>query len=338
MDIYRIIKRVARCRSTRVRLLMLWGAHVMRRRCIGVYLDPVLACNIRCRMCAFSDPEHRGRMRGRLSDKDIGHVAAGLFGAALKVQIGCGAEPTLDNRVAGIVALAKSRGVPYVALTTNGQLLTGESLGEYAAAGLDEVTLSLHGTDRRTYEWLMDGGSFDRFKASLEAFRRVRQSFPDLRLRINYTVNADNVRQLSGLVDLVGADILDVLQVRPVQRLGNTSYDNFDLSDVRNAYADIFVTLRKRCAEEGIECLLPSLEDLDLVDAPRDVREQMFEGITYCYVGPGSVYTPDYNPETDTYRSYHRRVGTQSRLLAAALKPGKAETSENDFTKKLNYR
>lgn len=338
MNIYRIIKRVARCRNSRVRLLMLWCVHIMHRRCLGVYLDPVLACNIRCRMCAFSAPEHSMRMRGRMTDEEIEQVAGGLFVSALKVQIGCGAEPTIDNRVDRIVALAKSKGVPYVALTTNGQLLTEELLWKYAAAGLDEVTISLHGTECKTYEWLMEGASFDRFMASLEAFRHVRNSFPGLRLRINYTVNADNVRQLAGLIDLVGTDILDVIQIRPVQRLGNTSYDNFDLSEVRKVYADIFVPLRERCAHEGIECLLPSFEDLELVDSQRDCRERMFEDITYCYVGPTSVYMPDYVPETDTYRSYHCRKRTMRHVLAMALKPGKADSEKNDFTKKLNYR
>lgn len=338
MDIYRIIKRVASCRSPRVRLLMLWGSMLLHRRSFGVYVDPVLACNLRCRMCAFSDPAQQNRLSGRMTDDDIRHMARGLFRDALKVQIGCGAEPTLDRRVAEIIRMAKDAAVPYVALTTNGQLLTAELLEQYAHAGLDEVTLSVHGTEPKMYEWLMDRASFDKFKATLDLLRDVKTRHPHLRLRINFTVNADNVGQLPHLMDLVGGGIADVIQIRPIQRLGSTAYADFDLSPVKQSYGTVLEPLARQCRKEGIECLMPSLADLDAVVEPRDVRQQIFEEITYCYVGPGSVYAPDYSAECDTFRIYHHRRHTLWRVFKAAVTPGKSAGVANDRTKKLNYR
>lgn len=96
MNVYGILKRVTALRSPRMRLAMFLAAHLAGRRNIGVYIDPVLACNIRCRMCAFSDPDRREALSGRMSDDEIRRVAAGLMPRALKVQVGCGAEPTLE--------------------------------------------------------------------------------------------------------------------------------------------------------------------------------------------------------------------------------------------------
>lgn len=338
MNIYGILKRVTAVRSPRMRLTMFLAAHLTGRRDIGVYIDPVLACNIRCRMCAFSDPCWQRPLKSRMTDEDIERVAAGLMPRALKVQVGCGAEPTIDRRTASVIAQAKQAGVPYVALTTNGQLLTDSLLAEYADAGLDEITLSLHGTTAHTYEWLMEGASFHRFGQTIESLRRVRASHPSLRLRVNYTVNADNVGELGGVFDLFGDGMIDILQVRPVQRLGNTAYNNFDLAPVVAAYESVLVPVAERCRCEGIECLMPTKDDIAAVGSQRDHREELFETLTYCYVGPESVYAPDYDAATDSYSSFHRRNHTVRKILGAVFCLRRGRSSSNDVTKKLNYR
>lgn len=338
MNVYGILKRVTALRSPRMRLAMFLAAHLAGRRNIGVYIDPVLACNIRCRMCAFSDPDRREALSGRMSDDEIRRVAAGLMPRALKVQVGCGAEPTLDRRTASVIAQAKRAGVPYVALTTNGQVITDALIADYADAGLDEITLSLHGTTARTYEWLMEGASFERLRKTIEVIRRAKSSHPSLRLRVNYTVNADNVGELSALPDFFGRGVVDILQVRPVQRLGNTSYDNFDLTPVVAAYESVFVPLAEHCRREGIECLMPTKEDIASVGVQRDLREALFEQLTYCYVGPGTAYASGYDPSNDTYATFHRRNHTVKRLFKSIFSFRGARSSSNDVTKKLNYR
>lgn len=338
MNIYGLLRNITSVRSARLRLAMLFAAHIAGRRSIGIYLDPVLACNLRCRMCAFSDDGHRKMMKGRMSDDEIDAVARGLMRRALKVQIGCGAEPTLDSRVGRVITLAKEHGVPYVSLTTNGQLLTDDMLESYAEAGLDELTLSLHGTTAATYEWLMAGASFDRFRSAVRIIREVKKRYPSMKLRVNYTVNADNVAELPAVVDLFGSGMIDILQVRPVQRLGNTDYNNFDLTVVADSYDDVFLSLAERCRRESIDCLLPSRVDLAAVGSRRDSRAALFETVTYCYVGPDSCYYGDYDIGLDTYSSFHRRNRTTWCLLCGVLGLSRSGVSENNVTKKLNYR
>ncbi len=61
MNFYQYAKKFLSIKSPRVKYLSLLVAHLTGMRYIGVYIDPVMACNIRCRMCSFSDPDRPPR-------------------------------------------------------------------------------------------------------------------------------------------------------------------------------------------------------------------------------------------------------------------------------------
>ncbi len=158
LNIYKILKLAAGNNlPAPLRLFGLWGMHIARRRTIGIFIDPVLACNLRCKMCYFSDAEKRARMKGILSKHDLDRVEKALFKRALKLQIGCGAEPTLYPDLEDIVRRGKVSGIPYISLTTNGQLIAeGKvSLMQLAESGLNELTLSLHAHLTEYIAWIL---------------------------------------------------------------------------------------------------------------------------------------------------------------------------------------
>ncbi|MCM1451113.1 MAG: hypothetical protein NC102_02555 [Clostridium sp.] len=63
-----------------MKVLALLSAHLSGRRYIGVYLDPVLACNIRCRMCYFSDSSNRPKAGIPMSAERLGEIEKAFFG------------------------------------------------------------------------------------------------------------------------------------------------------------------------------------------------------------------------------------------------------------------
>ena len=174
-NIYNILRLDTQIKSRRLKLLGIWLFHVLGKRYIGVFLDPVLACNFRCKMCYFSDEEKRKSLRGTLKYEEIEAIAGSLFHRALKLQIGCGAEPTLHKDLVKIIALGKQYNVPYVSLTTNGNLLTKEQLAVAVENGLDELTLSAHGFTRETYEHLMTNGKFNLFRRLLADVAEIKK-------------------------------------------------------------------------------------------------------------------------------------------------------------------
>lgn len=343
MDVYRYVKLAVSGRMPdRVKLLGLLAFLVTGRRMAGVFLDPVLGCNLRCRMCHMSVPESSRVFRGqRMETAALQRVAAAFFPRALKLQIGCATEPTLYPHLGAIIASAKGYGVPYVSLTTNGKLIAQGrvSLLDLAEAGLDELTLSLHGTTRAIYEELMPGAKFDELLALSPIIAQAKERYPGLKLRVNYTINSLNILDLTPdrfwAIWPEGARP-DIVQLRPVQNLGDTAWNDFDLTPLKTHYSATIGALRRDCQAAGIVCIAPDLGQIDEVATGQSQHSALIKEVTYCYVSPDSTYAEDFAP-TDTYGAYHRRKKTAWRLFRSIFQI-RTKPQPRDSTKHLNYR
>lgn len=332
-NIYNILRLGTQIKSRRLKLLGLWIFHVLGKRYIGVFLDPVLACNFRCKMCYFSDEDRREKMRGTLSYEDTEAIAKSLFHRALKLQVGCGAEPTLHKDLVKIIALGKRYHVPYVSLTTNGNLLTKEQLRAAVENGLDELTLSAHGFTRETYEYLMTNGKFDLFRQLLTNVAEIKKQYPQFKLRINYTINNDNLEELGQIWEVVG-DALDILQLRPIQKIGESEYKDFDLSHIYERYDAVLLPLIEECRRRHIVCLAPDKQNL-IILGENEVEDNSIEKITYCYISPQGCWQDDFDYRTDTFESYVTRRHWGRMLLGKVF--GRKNRRKVDVTRKMNY-
>lgn len=338
-NIYRLFKWFGRLPGTRLKLLGIYALHVTGRRYLGVFLDPVMACNFRCRMCYFSDASYRKEARGQISAKDCQEIARALFHRALKLQLGCGAEPTLYKDLEQLIRMAKAAGIPYVSMTTNGFLLDEARMTRYVDAGLDEITLSVHGVEKSTYEYFMVNGDFERFKAVLADLGRVKARCPGFRIRINYTMNEDNVRELLQLPSLLEGVQIDVLQLRPIQDMGeHAAYTNYSLSKVEALYDEVLLPLQRYCEERKIVCIVPRKKNLETLETGKPDRSWMIQDVTYCYVGPGTCWKDDFDYHTETFEEYCRRRRWGHRILRH-LFSGKPQGKNGvERTKSLNYK
>ena len=332
-DIYRILRLGTRIKSRRLKLLGLWLFHVLGRRYIGVFLDPVLACNFRCKMCYFSDEEKRKSMRGTLRYDEIEAIAKSLFHRALKLQVGCGAEPTLHKELVRIIALGKKYRVPYISLTTNGNLLTLEQLTAAVENGLDELTLSAHGFTQETYEYLMTNGKFELFKQLLANVAEVKKKHPQFRLRINYTINNANLEELSRIWEVAGGE-LDILQLRPIQQIGNSEYNDFDLTTIYARYDAVLQPLIEECRRRNITCLAPDKQNIVVLEENK-AEDNSFEKLTYCYVSPNECWQEDFDYRQETFETYASRHHMGRQLLGKVF--GKTRRQQVDVTRKMNY-
>ena len=328
--VYSFLKLNHYIRSIRVKLFGIWMLHCMGRRYFGLFLDPIFACNLRCRMCYFSDKNKRKNMKGALKETDLPLLARAFFHRALKLQIGCGAEPSLFCHNRKLIEMAKSCGVPYISMTTNGNLFSRADIYELVAAGLDEITLSLHGVRRKTYEYFMQGASFDKFLSTMECLTEIKSGFPSFKVRLNYTVNQDNLTELQDLFSILGQYKFDILQIRPIQQMGDTNYCNFSWNVIYDAYDRILEPLKIDCRQQGITLLMPEKEDF-LKTENKDAR---IADATYFYVRPGYFWQDDFDFNTETYESYAHRKHLSWRLLKSVFsKPAKAGEKRH-----LNYK
>ncbi len=337
MNLYDLFKVYGKIKSKRIKLFGVFLFHIFGKRYLGVFIDPVLACNFRCKMCYFSDPEKRKNLKGTLSSNELILIARSLFHRALKLQIGCGAEPILSRDLVELVRLGTQHKVPYISLTTNGSLLSLSQLNELIEAGLHEITISTHGILRATYEDLMERASYDDFQRLLTDLREIKEIHPAFKIRINYTINADNFKELKQFWFLFQHVPVDILQLRPVQKIGNTKYTNFQLTELYNNFDQVILPLVHACKERNTTCIYPDKENLIDLETESDSSENEIENFTYCYISPRTCWENDFDYHTDSFESYSKRVGLGKKILKTLFKRKKRATAPRTETRKMNY-
>ncbi|MGC4041024.1 MAG: radical SAM protein [Flavobacterium sp.] len=221
MDIYKILKFNNFIKNHRIKFFGLWLLSILDKRYLAIQFDPVLACNLRCKMCYFTDDEYvRKNMKGMFKEEDLENLAKVNFKNALKLQIGCGAEPTLFKHNTKLIEIAKRHKVPYISMVTNGNLLSQKDIADFAQAGLNEFIISMHGVNKETYEDLMDKGNYEKFHEIISNISEQKKQNPNLKLRINYTFNEDNFYQLKDFFKVYGNYSIDIIQLRPIDKIG----------------------------------------------------------------------------------------------------------------------
>lgn len=319
MDIYKILKLNNRIKNHRIKFLGLWLLSVLNKRYLAIQMDPVLACNLRCKMCYFTDEDYvKKNMKGIFKEDDLGNLAKVIFKNALKLQIGCGAEPTLFKHNTTLIEIAKNHKVPYISMITNGNLLEKKDVSDFANAGLDEFILSMHGVTKETYEDLMDKGIYEKFHAVLQSITEQKKTNPKLRLRINYTFNQDNFYELKSFFDFYDQYAIDIIQLRPIDKIGETAYNEFSLKKIEEDYFEVSNFLKNEAQKRKITLLYPQSiyrnEDESLKVKTQNDSSYLIP-YTYCYVSPKFFWKEDFDWKTETFSNWKKRNNWNITLL-----------------------
>jgi MoaA/NifB/PqqE/SkfB family radical SAM enzyme len=311
-SIYRLIKLNKLIGNHRVKFAGALFAHALNARHLFLRFDPVMACNLRCTMCYFSDDNYRKKTKGIFTKEEIERIGSLLFSRTLQLVIGCGTEPTLYADYAGIVSLAKAYHVPFVGLTTNGMLLTERSINALVENKLDEIALSVHGVRQETYERFMVNASFNKLLSVLQTLEAAKQAckatLPNIRL--NYTVNAENLDELDRFFDAFGSYAIKTLQVRPVMDIGGQYRTPLQGQELER-YKRTVARLSNECHKRGIVLLAntadPSYQTTNYHSLILDAVKR--------YISPEVVWRSDFNWRIETYDEFCRRIGWSQHLL-----------------------
>lgn len=331
MDVYRLLKLNRKIKNHRIKFFVLFLLHKFNKRYLSVNLDPILACNLRCKMCYFSDDNYLKSIKGKtqFKEEEIRQVAKTIFKRALKLQIGCGTEPTVYKNLRNIVALGKQYNVPYISITTNANLLDEEKIEDLLKAGLNEFTISLHGVYKESYENFMKKANFEKFQRAFKAFVKLKTKY-NFKVRINYTFNKDNFFELKDLFKQFNGKSFDILQIRPIRKIGDTEYNDFDLESIRNYYSATMQIIKQNCKENNITLLASS----ELPNKEAINNSSLIANYTYCYISPDIFWKEGFKWKEEGFEDFSKRIGWSQQILANVFK---SKERLQTISNRLNY-
>lgn len=340
MNYYKLFSYALRM-SPRMRLLGLYILHIFKRRYLNIQIDPVLACNYHCKMCYRSGSENKNNNHHFLKVEDIKRISKAFFPYALRLQVGCATEPTMKYAESlMLINEARQLGVKYISMCTNGVLLNEERLKELISAGLNEIIISCHGIRKNTYEYFM-GGSYEAFLKLNNTLGQVKKEYPQLSVRINYTMNADNTAELIDFWKVFDSEVVNTVQLRPIQNLGSVEYTNYDLTDIDKMMDIVIQPLRRQCIDKGIRILAPEKDDLKQFDDNKQVElkiNKRFQDFCLAYISPDYIYRSDFDINNDTYRSYANRSKFAKQMFYSIFMSNKSvDAVKQTITKHLSY-
>lgn len=206
-------------------------------------------CNFCCKMCPRKHEfEEAGIKPSNMPFEVFDKIVRGWIRHIFQIHLFGRGEPLLAIELPKMIEYVAEHGVPYITFTTNGHLLRGEVAEALACSELDELRVSIDGSDEQGYQAIR-GVPLQRVKDNLKAFRAMC----DTPISITTTLcneNWDSVYNMPELAAELGVCCLRILPVFPYTFLG---MDDITLTqEKKQKYRYFCEDLDRRCREKGI--------------------------------------------------------------------------------------
>ncbi|MDH3666136.1 MAG: heme d1 biosynthesis radical SAM protein NirJ [Paracoccaceae bacterium] len=158
-------------------------------------------CNLRCRHCYTTSADVA--FPGELTNQQAMETLEDLGRFGIPALILSGGEPLARPDLFHIAKRARGMGM-YLALSTNGTQVVGETADQVAKIGFDYVGISLDGIGA-TNDWFRGReGAFDEALAGIRACKAR-----GIKVGVRFTITRDNEHQLPELLDLCDCEGID---------------------------------------------------------------------------------------------------------------------------------
>jgi radical SAM protein with 4Fe4S-binding SPASM domain len=138
----------------------------------NLMIEVTNACNLSCKMCYHKNMKRKiGFMTENLFTKVIDQaVALGIENVGL-YTVG---EAFLHPKIFDFIKIAKQKGVKYVYVTTNGNVLNEEEVKKIIDSGLDSIKFSIDAASKEIYEEVKTGAKWKKLMGVLMALKKIR--------------------------------------------------------------------------------------------------------------------------------------------------------------------
>jgi heme d1 biosynthesis radical SAM protein NirJ len=204
----------------------------------------VRRCNLTCRHCYATSADKD--FPGELGTAQVFTVLNDLKGFRVPVLILSGGEPLMRPDIFEISHRAKAMGF-YLALSSNGTLITRDNIGAIASVGYDYVGISLDGMRATHDRFRRRDGAFDE---ALRGIRLCRDA--GLKIGLRFTLTQNNAPELPELLQLMDVEGIDKFYLSHLNYAGRGYKNRRD--DVQHRITrEAMELLFERCWEDVLE-------------------------------------------------------------------------------------
>jgi MoaA/NifB/PqqE/SkfB family radical SAM enzyme len=312
-----------------LRLAAIKAVKTLGRRYMLVRVDTNDACNLRCVMCYFSDPD-RKPAAPPMSEEMFATMARQLLPKTRYLYMSCGTEPFVTAHFDRLLDVVGSYRVPFVSYCTNGLLMRDKFIDATLRNRVSEVIFSVDGGTRETYEKIRVGASWDKFNQRLQAFHdaRARHAGPKPVTRFNFTVQEQNCDELATFMEWVAQWQPQTVQLRLFRSLDGAVKQHDDERTLA-VFEAALPQLRRIAKAAGIRLLA--------MNTPEERRKQVGAAISpFSVVDPAPERLAQVNCQLPWFNLYitangdvhpctvHEPVGNFTRQDFAEIERGEA--------------
>jgi MoaA/NifB/PqqE/SkfB family radical SAM enzyme len=224
-------------------------------------------CNVSCTMCPPAIRiDKLGEKRDpyyRLTLDEYKKITRGVRIETAHF-VGAYAEPLLNKEIFNLIGHAHGNGA-FTAVTTNAMALSRQFSEKLLDAGLDMMTISLHGATKDVAEAIMVKSNFDRIVFNIRSLQQLKKERGTAKPEIyfNYVTQKSNVGDMPAFVDL--ARDLGVRFVNFIHLIdGDAAVDK---SENLLRYPELLVPnvilARQKATDHGVVlCVSPAYEEI----------------------------------------------------------------------------
>ncbi len=258
------------------------AAKLLGIRHLLVRMDTNFLCNLRCRTCYFSAPEARKSFLPAMSLEKFRFVAKEVFPLARILYLSCGAEPFLTKEFEKYLEVVGQYRVPYTGYITNGLLFTEDIIVSSVENRISEITISIDGATKQTYEYIRQGGDFDQLLAKLQLYKdtvsRIRKPHP--LLRFNFTVTRTNHQDMPLLVDLAARFGVSTVKFRIYEDWGGAfDFHDESLLGCERSFNESLADAKLRAHKASINIIAPIEFNMDEQKMPCEQLDPLHKSI-----------------------------------------------------------
>ena len=125
-------------------------------------------------------------------------------------------------------------------------------------------------------------------------------------------LNKDNFTELKDFFSIYGKYNPNVLQIRPMKKMGDTTYQDTNITSLKDTYDDVLDLIKTEAKKR--EMILMATSNYERLISEKNVESSVYN-FTYCYIRPGFTWKDNFDYKTDNFNDFAKKIGLSKTLL-----------------------